>query len=280
MSPELRRLTCYPVKSLDPKALDSARIVEHGRLELDREYAIVARSAEESHDAETTSVGGRGAYMNGKRTDAVHRLRSSFDAEAGTLTLHINGAETRHEFDLDDPAELNVWLSEYFGRSVSVRRADGGYPDDRELSGPTVISTATLRTVASWFPSPSVSVEAMRRRFRANIEIGGVPAFWEDRLYAGHGEHVVFDIGGVQFEGVNPCQRCVVPTRDPDTGERTSGFRETFIERRKETLPDWVERDRFDHYYRLMVNTRVPDTEREQTIHVGDSVEIIGKRAD
>jgi uncharacterized protein YcbX len=273
MPPELSRLTIYPIKSLDPEECDSVRIAERGRLALDREYAIVARSADEEHDPETSSVGGRGAYMNGKRTDAVHRLRSTFDPESGTLALRINGEENRHEFDIDDSPDLNAWLSEYFDQPVSVRReSTGGYPDDRALSGPTVISTATLQEVASWFPS--IDVDGMRRRFRANIEIDGVPAFWEDRLFAGYDEHVTFCIGSVRFEGVNPCQRCVVPTRDPDTGKQTMGFREIFIERRKATVPEWVDRERFDHHYRLMVNTRVPKPEEGKTIHIGDTVEI------
>lgn len=256
---------------------DRVSLVEGGRLELDREYAVVDRPA--SAPRPDHEVGGAGNYLNGKRTDAVHRIRSSFDPDANTVTLRTTGAETQQAFDMDDRGELNGWLSEYFGRPVSVRRTDsGGYPDDRELSGPTVISTATLRSVASWFPD--IGVEEMRRRFRANIEIDGVPAFWEDRLYADHGEYVAFRIGDVRFEGVNPCQRCVVPTRDPDTGERTADFRATFVERRRETLPSWAARGRFNHYYRLMVNTRVPDSQRGQQIAVGDPVEIIGTQAE
>lgn len=46
--------------------------------------------------------------------------------------------------------------------------------------GPSVVSTATVETIASWFDG--TRVESPRRRFRANFEISGVPAFWEDRL--------------------------------------------------------------------------------------------------
>ncbi len=34
----------------------------------------------------------------------------------------------------------------------------------------------------------------MRRRMRANIEIDGVPGFWEDGLFAASGETVAFQL--------------------------------------------------------------------------------------
>ena len=274
-APELRRLTTYPIKSLDPQAHDSVA-VEYGTLAGDREYAMVAKAAAADHDPTTASVGGRGDYVNGKRTAAVHRLRSSVDREAGTLTLREAGGEDARTFSLDDPGDLNAYLTEFFGEPVSVRREPrGGYPDDREFDGPTLVSTATLREVASWF---DVSLDSARRRFRANLEVGGVPAFWEDRLYADRGEAVAFRIGDVELLGCNPCRRCVVPSRDPDTGEETPGFRETFLRERGRTLPQWVDSDRFEGDYRLMVNTRVPEAGWGERLSVGDGVEPLGTR--
>lgn len=276
---ELRRITTYPVKSLDPHDVETAELGPAGALVGDREYAVVAKPADAPHDPETASVGGSGAYVNGKRTAAVHRLRSSFDPEGPTLTLRVYGEDERHEFDLSDEEELNEWLSGYFGEAVSVRREPvGGYPDDREAHGPTVVSTATLREVASWF---DVTVESARRRFRANLEVGGpdVPPFWEDRLFADEGEAVAFRVGDADLLGVNPCQRCVVPSRDPDTGEETPAFRERFLERRAATLPAWLDSDRFDHHFRLMVNTHVPESEVGVALSVGDPVEVLGSRS-
>jgi uncharacterized protein YcbX len=277
---ELRRIRTYPVKSLDPREREAARIAERGALAGDREYAIVDRPADEPHDPETASVGGRGDYMNGKRTADVHRLRSAFDPEDRTVTLRVQGEAESHSFELEPPGArgpLNEWLSAYFDRPVSVRREPaGGYPDDRRLMGPTVVSTATLEAVADWFEG--MTVEGARRRFRANLEVGGVPAFWEDRLYADHGEAVAFRVGDAELLGVNPCQRCVVPSRDPDTGAETPGFRERFLEMRERTLPAWADSDRLDHYFRLMVNTDVPEPEWGRELRVGDSVAVAGTR--
>jgi uncharacterized protein YcbX len=138
--------------------------------------------------------------------------------------------------------------------------------------GPTVISTATLADVTTWFPG--LEVGETRRRFRANLEIEDVEPFWEDRLYGEEGEAVRFQIGDVQLEGTNPCQRCVVPTRSTDSGERYAEFATIFERQRYETLPWWATRSRFDHFYRLAVNTR-PVTGQTGTIRVGDEVRIL-----
>ncbi|WP_368409249.1 MOSC N-terminal beta barrel domain-containing protein [Halomarina litorea] len=123
---ELRRITTYPVKSLDPHDAETAELGPAGALAGDREYAVVARPADEPHDPETASVGGSGVYVNGKRTAAVHCLRSSFDPDSRTLTLRVHGEDERHEFDLSERGDLNEWLSAYFGSEVSVRREPVG----------------------------------------------------------------------------------------------------------------------------------------------------------
>ena len=42
---------------------------------------------------------------------------------------------------------------------------------------------------------------------------------------------VPFQIGDVHWLGVNPCQRCVVPTRDSTSGELTAGFQKVVRQR-------------------------------------------------
>jgi hypothetical protein len=262
--PTLRRITTYPVKSLDPTERTPATVVENGGLDGDREFALFDES---------------GDYVNGKATAAVHRLRSEFDAAAGTLTVTVPDGDSVTA-PIDDERgrdRLAGALGDFLDRPVQLRsEARGGFPDDRRASGPTVVSTATLETVASWFPA--LGVESVRRRFRANLEIGSVEPFWEDRLFADRDHVVAFDVGDVRFHGVGPCQRCVVPTRDPWTGEPTPDFRETFVRKRRETLPAWSGGERFDHAYRLTVNTRVPESSWGGTLSVGDEVRIVGER--
>ncbi|MFC6770466.1 MOSC domain-containing protein, partial [Halorubrum pallidum] len=132
---------------------------------------------------------------------------------------------------------------------------------------------ATLATVAAWFDEVDDAAE-MRRRLRPNVVLSDCPAFFEDRLFTDHGEAVRFFAGDTPILGVNPCQRCVVPSRDPDTGTEIAGFRERFIRKRRETRPTWLDSDRFDHDFRLMVNTVVPGASRGDTVAVGDSIAV------
>lgn len=257
--PEIADLFVYPVKSLDARRVASAALRESGALDGDRQYAIVDEDRE---------------YVNGKRERAVHRLDSTFDPDERALTV---GAPDRDAatFSLDaERGSLNVWLSEYFGYPVSVIRDPGGMPDDTDASGPTVISRETIEAVARWFDG--IGPTEMRRRLRPNVVIEAGEPFWEDRLYADRGSVVPFRLGDAELAGVNPCQRCIVPTRDPDTGEETEGFQERFVERRKATLPEWVDRDWYDHYFRLMVNTRLTGDAAGATLRVGDEVSLLG----
>ena len=147
-----------------------------------------------------------------------------------------------------------------------------GFPDDTDSPGPTLMSTATLEAVAGWF---DLTLEQTRARFRANIEIGGVPAFWEDAFYGGTCRiGAAADAGGpgVALIMVNPCARCVVPSRDARTGEPIVGFQKRFAEQRRDTLATGIDATPFDHYYRLAVNTRLAPGSIGGAIRVGDAV--------
>ena len=298
--PHLAVVQRFPVKSLDPERCRTATLVADGALAGDRRWAIVDRPPGTPYDPETADETGAGDFVNGKKTADVHRLRSRFvpcrvgesgPDEAGAqgpavdLRRQDDGPGDWQRFELFDGSQdreaaavhepLNDWLGEFFGRPVSVRRTETGQHDDRERHGPTVVSTATLREVAAWF---DFDLASARRRFRANLEVGGVPPFWEDRLFGDPGEVVAVRVGEATIHGVHPCARCVVPSRDPDTGAETAGFRETFLRRRRETMPNWTNSGRFDHDFRLMVNTRVPASSVGEQVAVGDPVDVLGTK--
>jgi hypothetical protein len=252
----LDKITIFPIKSLDGICRDQVRLTAGGILEHDRVWAI--------YDAADRVV-------NGKRTARVHELRCDFDAHIREVQLWENGQSARAGFSLNEPAAVAKWLGDFFGFAVELRRnVAKGFPDDLKASGPTIVSEASLRAVQSWFPE--LSLASLRRRFRANLELDG-EAFCEDRLYGGPEELKPFRIGAVQFNGHNPCQRCVVPTRDPDSGQGLAEFQKKFMEQRKAHLPPWANAQRFNHFYRFAVNTSVPPSEAGKLLHVGDVVD-------
>ena len=174
---------------------------------------------------------------------------------------------------LHEQREIGQWLSNALGIACGLaENTAGGFPDDTDSPGPTLIGTATLAEIATWFPG--LTLEETRRRFRANLEVDGVEAFWEDRLVGPIGAEVPFQIGDVRWLGMNPCQHCVVPTRNSTSGEAMSGFQKAFAVERERRLPEWASRDRFNHFYRLAVNTRLVLNQPPSRIAVGDLVVI------
>jgi uncharacterized protein YcbX len=280
--PTLDLITLYPVKSLDGLAVPEARVLPSGGLENDRRWRLV--------DME-------GRVANAKRSPLFHAIRAEFALDERLVTLEIDPSAIaaaaipgidrlknlrRESFHLvPGPEGPCGWLSEALNIGVLLleERPDGGFPDDRDAPGPTLISTASLKEVARWF---GFDLAESRRRFRANLEIGGCDAFWEDTLasparasrppslgelppelpldpYADLPplEPREFSIGEARFLATNVCKRCVVPSRDSRSAAVTAHFRDAFEARRGRALRADVDASGWGHVYRLGVNMRL-----------------------
>jgi uncharacterized protein YcbX len=253
----LSRIDLFPIKSLDGLSVAEARINRAGILEYDRIYAIVDAG---------------GSYVNGKRTNRVHLIRTIFGEDFREASFWIQGESAKERFILGEPSRINRWLSEFFGFSVRlVCDPKAGFADDRQASGPTIVSEASLREIVRWFPE--LTPEEVRRRFRSNLELSVAEPFWEDRLFGAPDELKPFRIGNISLLGHNPCQRCVVPSRNPQSGiQAIPNFQTTFMRFRKKSLPSWAPVDRFNHYYRFAVNTSIPSSEAGKSLRVGDLI--------
>ena len=239
----VREIRLYPVKALDAVTVSEARILPSGALEWDRRFAL---------------FGSCGGFLNGKNRAEIHAVRATYDWARGEIALDGQAFSLTRQGD-----GVAAWFSERLGEPVELREDTGmGFPDDTEAAGPTLVSAASIQAVADWF---ALDAEEVRRRFRANIEINGLPAFGEDRWYGS----AIRIGGGVTVNVVNPCARCVVPSRDALTGRQDAGFQRRFAELRKHHLPAWAKTAAFDHYYRFSVNTRMA---AGQIIRVGDDV--------
>ena len=259
--PHIAKICVYPIKSLDGVEVRKAKVLQSGALEYDRQFAIFDE---------------QGKFVNAKRYAKIHLLRSEFDLENNIVSLKIQGNETGKSFNIKSEIfHLETWLSKFFGFTINLKEnLTTGFPDDTVSPGPTIVSTATLKEVASWYSD--LTENDIRRRMRTTIEIDGVPAFWEDKLFSENSSVINFKIGNLRFLGVNPCQRCIVPTRNAVTAEVLSDFQKIFIRKRRETLPEWVNKSRFNHYYKLTVNTQLANQETDnQIIKIGDEISIL-----
>jgi len=276
----LSRLVVYPVKSLDGWEVSEVTITPGGTLTHDRRWAICATG--EPPDSPRR-------FVNGKTNPRIHRIRCQFSPDGRWITVGLGddpGAiDPRLRFELvPGSSPFTDWLEPVLGLPVYLQEnPHQGFPDDLESYGPTLISQASLETVAQWFPGQTL--EQMRGRFRVNGELRAgypspqgeilpaspdLPPFWEDQLVGPPGTIVPFHLGSIAFEGTNPCKRCVVPTRDPHTGTPWPQFQTQFSHHRQATLPPWAVGDRFRNPYRLSLNTRIPPRESGKVLRVGD----------
>ncbi len=300
---QLSTIRVYPIKSLDGLSVETAQLGRDGGLVPDRTLAFVDSDGNYVNGKRERAIHRvRASYDTAAGTVTLEspppeRAPTDTPPEPETVSVPGLGDEVSADSSGDDSPEksanndsvdtdyerLAAWMSDYVGYDVSVEATEPSYPDDTAASGPTVVSAATLSTVGDWF---DFDAHEVLRRFRVNLvftrdsDDQSTPKttqpFWEDRLYGDTDEHVVFGVGEATLEGVGPCRRCVVPTRDPDTGEPTPAFRERFVERRRATLPSFSDGPRFDGAFRLTVNTAVPRDQRGTTLRVGDPVRIEG----
>ena len=258
--PRLARIQTHPIKSLDPVEVSAATIGSAGSLQFDRAWAIY-------------SLDGR--LINATRVPALHRIRATYDSSFAAVTLAApNDRRNIPSATFAFPADTALaaeWLGKFLGYPVMIRHDPNGIPDDLIANGPTIISTASLQVVCEWFPG--MTIADARLRFRATLELDGVSPFWEDQLFGAELRSVVrFHIGEVAFEGSYPCIRCPIPARDPHTGTDTIGFQKRFAQQRRAQLPPWSHADRFEHFYCLATNTRIPSTESGKYLRVGDTL--------
>lgn len=256
-SSTLARITVYPIKSLPGTTVTSCRVLENGALDWDRRFAL---------------VGPEGEFVNAKSCRDIHSIRADFQLRNETVRIWTGDSVSTRTFHLiDDRESIGDYLTCVLDREIMVvDNPDGGFPDDTDDGGPTVVSTATLEAVANLFPD--MSLEQARWRFRANLELGGVPAFWEDCLFDSKREPRPFQIGSVTFGGTKPCQRCSVPSRHPVTGDEVQAFATILAALRKAMMPGWTNLRRFDHFYRLATNTVLLDAGSEAEIRTGNRV--------
>lgn len=253
MTPQLTKIRVYPIKSFDPLALSAVRIVGGAGLAGDREYALV--------DAQ-------GNFANAKRLgERLLRIRARYGPQPGDVQLAAAGGWSK--FSLPEQTQaIEAWFAERLGQPLTLRRnAQEGFPDDAIASGPTIISTATIETVAGWF---ALAPEEIRRRFRANLELDGLAPFEEDGFCGTDEQPFKFRIGDVELRSVNPCARCSVPGRDSMSGAiGDPQFAQRFAELRRRHFPQGVKQTAFDHYYRLALNTKIADSQDGKRLSLG-----------
>ena len=227
----------WPVKSLGGEEVDALRVDRRGAGG-DRAQALFATSGARPPRLTIRQV----PRMLGWSAGYPEAPGSELHPDAPPLPVLT--APDGRRFDWDDPA-LPGALRDDLGRSVTLRRDLALMPD---LPDSLLITVERSRAAVE----AALRLEIDVRRFRPNLHVRlDAPAFAEEG-WAGRRLRV----GEAELEVLQPCERCVIPTRDPDTHQKWP------------ELLSWLARERDTLFG---VNARAL---RPATIRVGDAVEL------
>jgi uncharacterized protein YcbX len=170
-----------------------------------------------------------GRLYAGKRDGSLLRIRPEWNEETRRLTLMFpDGEVVDGVVELGDEidADMYPWhrvrsrkvrgpweaaISQYVGRPLEFLWADAGAVDRTPRGGTvSVVSRASLERLRE---EAGLDDDIDGRRFRMLIEIDGVEAHEEDEWI---GETI--QVGGATVVFNGDVGRCVITSRDPDTG--------------------------------------------------------------
>ena len=215
----------YPIKACAGIALERTDVVERG-LALDRRYMLVDRT---------------GTFVTQREVPRLCLAKTAFERDsivvsrAGAAPLELPRALSavagfeRHVYQVWDSfgnalrhPEGSRWFSEFLNDEVSLVYM----PDsERREVNPTRARPGDIVSFADGYPLLLISEASLAdlnarldapvemRRFRPNLVISDCQPYAEDAF-------TTLQIGGVAFRAVKRCDRCVVTTVDPETGER------------------------------------------------------------
>ena len=203
-------LAVAPVKGMRLQSTSEVELGERG-VTADRDFLV---------------IGADGTLLLTSKAPALLQVEPAWDRDRNVLTLtfpdgeviqdtpELGAAATTKMYDGREipgwivPGALSAALSSYLGRSVHLfKRAPEHLGNDDEPV--TLMSQASLQALAPEFDGSAPD----SRRFRMTITITGTEA-WAEHAWQGQ----AVTIGEVILRVIAPVPRCVVTTRNPDSG--------------------------------------------------------------
>ncbi|HCG80222.1 MULTISPECIES: MOSC domain-containing protein [Thalassolituus] len=222
---KISRLFIYPVKSCSGIEVESLSFDQNGPVG-DRRFVIASPS---------------GDFITQREVPAMAYIQPRFEADKLVLGYPERGEMQVSTTSSAEPQRVRIWSDEVTGVNcgddVAVwlsdileqparlfmlpdnnpRRADNKYaPDDTAVgyADGFPLLVVTQESLDALTEAAQVPVDV--RRFRPNIVIEGADIAFAERDWT----RLTTNLGEV-LPLVKPCERCVIPTRDPDTLERS-----------------------------------------------------------
>lgn len=222
---KISRLTVYPVKSMSGNDLAATKVESLG-LDGDRRWAVVYPSGKAATRRElpplaqlsaVTTPEGISLSFGGDRLDVptpsgapttakIFSSQATGVEDAGNYASHFLSSALEHEVRL-------VYFPATAQRSLDPVFAPGGHHVAFADGFPILLTTqASLNEL-----NADAGYEFEMRRFRSNIVVDGDFSPWEEDKWR------LLRIGSAILRIVKPCERCIMTTQDPVSGEKTHG---------------------------------------------------------
>lgn len=213
----------------------------------------------------------RSRMRNGKQLGSLQAVIARFDPPRLALEFP-DGSVVKGEIELGEPVPTQFFSHQVVGREVlgpwsqalsafcgqPLRLLESGSAVDRGAKGPvSLISRGSLRRIGEQAGTEPLDA----RRFRMMIEVDGVAPHAEDEWL---GRRLQVGTAVLRFDG--NVGRCLVTTRDPETGETTVPTLDLLRAYRTEI--ETTEPLPFGIYGRVL---------RPGTVKVGDTLEPAGE---
>jgi uncharacterized protein YcbX len=215
----------YPVKGLSPELLECTRLDTGETIAGDRLYAI--ENGPSGFDPAMPRHQPKTRYLMLMRNERLARLRTRFDFPTHTLSIESEGREAARG-DLRTQAGragieefLATYCADELRGAPKVLHAPGHSFSDVARKVVSIINLASVGAIESLI---GASVHPLR--FRANLYVGGWPAWHEFDLL---GREI--RLGGARLNVIKRIVRCAATNVDPETGIRDLSIPELLMAR-------------------------------------------------
>jgi uncharacterized protein YcbX len=231
----VNELAIYPVKSLGQISLSTSAIeafgLQHDRrwMVIDAKHNMLTQRQQSRMCLIQVSPGEDNIVLSAPGMQHIHIQRPDDTVKRQVTVWH----DTCNAYDAGDAAAK--WITHFL--RVPCRLVY--FPDDEHRSVDPKFANAQDKTAFSdGFPILLTSVASLEdlnnkmtspinmRRFRPNIVVSGNITYAEDSWKR-------IKIGDITMRIVKPCSRCVIPSIDPNTGERGNEPTQALIKYRK-----------------------------------------------
>lgn len=206
----------FPVKGLTPQSLDEVQLTPDQPIANDRRFALAHGSS--AFDAAAPAFQKKAHFLTWIRNPPLAALDCSFDASGTKITIRKDGKTLVQDADLTSPlshAAIEKVVLDHIGPegtrgSVKVAEAPGAWFADVPDPYLSIQNTATLAELGRKLGQTE---PLDHRRLRANLVIGGFPA-WAEMQWVGS----QLEIGDTVLAVEAVIGRCAATHVNPETG--------------------------------------------------------------